>query len=259
MSSRQKADDTAHDADDGRLDELRRLAFSRTFSPEEAERAAEAQRMLAAEESRASVEPGPPAPVFTEAPDPNDPNAPYPLDIVEPSGPPVSRLTITLVAAAALVVGVIGGVVGSGIAGQGGVAEPAATAPSAGDGTVIVPGEGSLISGPGDPGAAQLWFQSPQTPADIPDVALAPSVETGTLRLAYSSERYGDAFVARATGTGDLCLMLVDPSGMTTLSCARPEDFGDAGVSIEVLDAASSRGLTLRWDGRQVLVAVDYP
>lgn len=263
------------------LHDLRRHAFARPLTSADRQRAVEAQQLLADEEARVAAaarsgvesarrETGsaPAVEMPVEMPVDlavelgfDDPEA----DAEEPPPRTSGRRTVLLLTAAALVVGVALGF-GAARATENTTAGSAQDASSlsndaqqtledqllanmrATSAPYVRSGMASSIMGDGDSIAAESWLTRPQTAADIPEQPMAVGAEPGSLRLVYTSEEFGRAWVARGL-EGDLCLYTLDATGVGALSCVSTAEFDDAGLGTQIYSMESTRILFLRWDG----------
>jgi len=255
------------------LDELRRDAYARPTTPAEHECAAEAQRLLAAEESRERAAPesagDDPATPLDPA-EQLDTDEPGEADEAGPPAPPKRRRSLVIAAAVALVVGLGtgfgGGVVGT-EARHAAEARDRAAAESPEAGQLLsdqlianmkasgVPyvgaGTAQQISGTGDSGAALRWLEREQTLADLP-AETVPGADPDSLHLVYESATWGRIWIARGLNE-TLCFYWSDGPGVGSLGCTDVEGFDVGGLSTTVVATDTSGVLTLRWDGHDVL------
>jgi len=265
------------DAATRRLTGLRRAAYSRATTPAERENAVEAQRELAELEQGARTDEAAPDP----DPDPASPAEPdasqHTVETPETEAAPSPRRRI-LVIAIALAIGLgvgFGGGVLSAVASQSAAEREAV----AGDPTseaaqqalsdqlvanlraseipYVAAGKTAQIYGPGDSEAAERWFAEPQRPEDIPETLPIDVADPSTLRLVYDNAEWGRVWVVKGTD-GSLCLYTLDASATGGgLACTDRASFDANGLGWQITKAGGSSSITLRWDGWDLLVAMN--
>ena len=281
------ADATASAPQSDRLEELRRLAYSRPTNPDEEARAAEARRVLAeaaavtgdataTEGATTSGAAAPDTPVPGAAVPPGaahaDPAHPAPADPADPgtadrgtddpdTPPPapaasLSRRMLLLVAAVVVALGLIAGAIGGGIV-QAQYSAPIVYVPSGAGDLVLAPGDAEGIVGRGDPQAAYLWFETAQAPSDVADFVIDERIDSASTRLVYANATFGRVWVAKAVDLS-LCLVVRDPSELVGMTCAEPGEFRARGLAVSLSGVESATNVRVRWDGVQVLVAIGH-
>jgi len=215
------------------LDDLRRVAYGRTSTPEEEAAAAAARAELEARER----------PV---APEPEEPEKPAILQIVDPSDEPgyLHQLATTwrvwaVPAFATFVIG-IAITVASGLL--------ILRSIPVGDGSAAPTVSAADAPVPGDLDTATAKLNNRQQPENLGH-EFAPPIDPATVHLLHTSAE--QQIYAAFSDNGDICLMVVDAttndSGST---CLPPELF--AAQSVWLGTSMGSNSVTVRWDGLAV-------
>ena len=261
------------DAATRRLTELRRAAYSRATTPAERESAAEAQRELAELEQGARTDETDPDPASPAEPDASQHTVETPETEAAPS-PRRRILVIAIALAIGLGVGFGGGVL-SAVASQSAAEREAAAGDSTSEAAqqalsdqlvanlraseipYVAAGKTAQIYGPGDSEAAERWFAEPQRPEDIPETLPIDVADPSTLRLVYDNAEWGRVWVVKGTD-GSLCLYTLDASAIGGgLACTDRASFDANGLGWQITKAGGSSSITLRWDGWDLLVAMN--
>lgn len=167
----------------------------------------------------------------------------------------IGRRPLALIAIAAMLVGAAAGA-GVVTATRDG-ATPPAPATSTPGALVLNPGEAASISGPGDVGAAELWFQSGQSASDVPPFHIDDRLVAASSHLVFHSDHLGSVWVARATDSS-LCAIISDATNAVGMSCTAPVDFARSALTVGISGQGTDGATSVRWDGRQVLVVIDH-
>ena len=225
------------------LDDLRRVAYGRTSSPEGEAAAAAARAELEARERPVR------APAPEQAPqEPETSDAPgVTLQIVDPSDEPgylhqpATTWRVWAVPAFATFVFGIAITVASGLL----ILQLSRTAPSE------IVAAGAPVPGlePGDLERASALLASPQSSEDIPPVANESYAAGTTHALATAS---GAQLFAAISINGDICITVYggEPEGSSYGACSPPSSFVVQGLWVE----SQSDGVSTRWhwDGMKV-------
>ena len=244
------------------LDDLRRVAFGRTSSPEEEARAAEAHTALIALERAHHVRKAALAAAVAAVLAAPTVAAPVAVSDAEPGAevaagsirpPSLWRRLALPVGAFALVIAVAA------------VALPLLFTPDApdpvadfGTGEGLLPPEpveaGALR--PGDLEAAERWLAQPQTETDL--VALQfEDIDPSTTRLAAGGAGAGTTWVAR-DDDGGLCVVVsIGAASSFAASCSPPDMFVLHGAMVSLNQGvAGTPSIEAAWDGAHVYVTV---
>ncbi|WP_411699770.1 hypothetical protein [Conyzicola sp.] len=241
--------------DDARLAELRRIAFGRTYSPDDEARAAAARHELEAAltvaDDTTSPLPGPP-PVASHL------EAPSVAEPVEAPAEPhrARRLTWLAPTAVALVVGLLLGA-GSMIA-TGRAAPAVEPAPAFTPGSSELPPSVAPLSAnhpvepsQGDVEAAQLWFAGAQRPEDEIDRSMMAGLELdpASTRMVYTDHDMV-VWIGR-TGTDDFCVLAMpNTAGSGGGICVTPVEFASGGIALNVKGS-----LSVVWNGQRFITS----
>jgi hypothetical protein len=239
-------------ADDARLNELHRIAFGRTHSPEDEARATAARQELATLLAAPVAEP-------VEAPPPPPEQAPSADPVEAPADPqPAIRPAWFVPAAIALLVGVLLGS-GSMISTGGNVAatapSPTFTPGSSGLPSSVNPLEARVALEPGSVGGADQWLEREQRPED----RFAGNdylfdfyhLDPDSTRLAVSSP-HGKIWVA-TTADGQYCLF-TETSNQSGGECVTPEVLRESGITL-----LGDSNLLAAWNGDRISMSTTRP
>jgi hypothetical protein len=251
MSETDAAADAARSAE---LERLRRLAFGRTSTADEAVAAEEAQRELSRVEADAVVEP-------VEAPAPTPVAEPVEAPEPEPSvagslgaGVAESLARFLKLHRAELAGLAVGAVVAGGLVWTlhpGTVSAPdAVPTPTSTAMTYFLGDPPTSSDVPGDLAAAERWFADEQTDDDLVGVGdLRPEFDRDSVRLVHDS-RLARVWVVRQLD-GKLCVYTTETETQSTVgSCVDSVEFERRGISV------TSNVLTASWNGSQVRVVL---
>jgi len=241
---------TTDDATDrAHLEELRRIAYGRTNSVEDEERATAARRELEDLERVGHLGPAPvDEPPTAEA---------HPHDLEKEHAIARSRGWV-VPALTALVIGAfLGGAVAT-LAGGPSAATPAPT-PTFTPGSSARPAGGtplttgsSFISGPGSLEAAEEWFSRAQSVDDLNELFFGDPTRyvPDSIRLVQSTDS-SEVWVAK-TPEGGRCLMVTSRNeGAGT--CVTGEEFTRGGLTL------GHQNVRVAWDGVRLAVAYSAP
>jgi hypothetical protein len=244
------------------LDDLRRVAFGRTSSPEEEARAAEAHTALIALERAHHVRkaaltaavaavlaaPTVAAPVAVSDAEPG-------AEVAAGSIRPPSLWRRLALPVGAFALGIAVAAVALPLLFTADAPDPVA---DFGSGEGLLPPEpveaGALR--PGDLDAAERWLAQPQTETDI--VALQfENIDPSTTRLAAGGAGTGTTWVARDDDGGLCVVVTIGAAGTFAASCSPPDMFVLHGAMVSLNQGvAGAPSIEAAWDGAHVYVTV---